>query len=360
MVGTYFRSLCLIGAFWAVFVVSRPVGACTTVSIPQSKSKIVANNYDWAFGSGMAFVNKRHVEKQAQAFYETDTPAKWVSRYGSVSFNQYGREFPLGGMNEMGLVVEIMWLDSSEYPKPDGKPSVNELQWIQYQLDNFANVGEVLSGAPKIRVSKVYAAVHYMVCDGTGACATFEYIGGQLVTHSGPTMPVNTLTNDPYKESLAFLTQFVGFGGARALPKGTESLPRFVRASALAKEFDPEKSGSATDYAFEILNNVSQGANTMWHIVYETVGNQISFQTQEAPATKGITAAAFDYSCKAPVKMFDMNEKLSGDVTSRFTDYSAQANRDFLFTSLKDFIPLLPPGTIDKAAAYPETTRCTE
>ena len=66
--------------------------------------------------------------------------------------------FPLGGMNEKGLVVEIMWLDSSEYPKPDGKPSVNELQWIQYQLDNFATVNDVLSAAAKIRVSKVYAA----------------------------------------------------------------------------------------------------------------------------------------------------------------------------------------------------------
>ena len=98
----------------------------------------------------------------------------------------------------------------------------------------------------------------------------------------------------------------------------------------------------------------------MWHIVYETVGNQISFQTLDAPKTKGIVAGAFDYSCKTPVKMFDMNEKFSGDVTTRFNDYSAEANRNFLMTTLKDFIPLLPAGAIDKAAAYPETTHCME
>jgi choloylglycine hydrolase len=28
----------------------------------------------------------------------------WISKYGSITFNQYGREFPTGGMNEKGLV----------------------------------------------------------------------------------------------------------------------------------------------------------------------------------------------------------------------------------------------------------------
>jgi choloylglycine hydrolase len=26
----------------------------------------------------------------------------WTSRYGSITFNQYGREFPSGGINEKG------------------------------------------------------------------------------------------------------------------------------------------------------------------------------------------------------------------------------------------------------------------
>jgi penicillin V acylase-like amidase (Ntn superfamily) len=46
---------------------------------------------------------------------ESPNPAKWVSRYGSVTFNQYGCENPTGGMNEAGLVVEQMWLDESAY-----------------------------------------------------------------------------------------------------------------------------------------------------------------------------------------------------------------------------------------------------
>ena len=45
----------------------------------------------------------------------------WVSKYGSITFNQYGKEFPTGGMNETGLVVELMWAAGSQYPKPDNR-----------------------------------------------------------------------------------------------------------------------------------------------------------------------------------------------------------------------------------------------
>lgn len=32
----------------------------------------------------------------------------WTSRYASVTFNQWGREFPMDGMNEAGLVVALV------------------------------------------------------------------------------------------------------------------------------------------------------------------------------------------------------------------------------------------------------------
>ncbi len=43
----------------------------------------------------------------------------WTAVYGSISFNQYGKEFPTGGMNEKGLVVELMWLDETKFPAQD-------------------------------------------------------------------------------------------------------------------------------------------------------------------------------------------------------------------------------------------------
>src|SRR6185436_5175860 len=76
----------------------------------------------------------------------------WVSKYGSITFNQYGKEFPTAGMNEKGLVVELMWLDGTHYPQKDQRPSVDVLQWIQYELDNSATVEQVIKTDATLRI----------------------------------------------------------------------------------------------------------------------------------------------------------------------------------------------------------------
>src|SRR6266480_3041856 len=109
--------------------------ACTTFCLKHKGEVLFGKNYDWSIGDGLVFVNKRGIAKTATA-EGTPRPAKWVSKYGSVTFNQYGRENPSGGMNEAGLVIELMWLDEAQYPKADARPTVGTLEWIQYQLDN--------------------------------------------------------------------------------------------------------------------------------------------------------------------------------------------------------------------------------
>lgn len=104
----------------------------------------LGRNLDWDWEDGMIFINPRNVRKTAIVISLQDA-AKWTSKYGSVTFNQLGREFPFGGMNEKGLVIENMWLDGTQYPQPDARPEVNMLQWIQYQLDNYSTVAEVVA-----------------------------------------------------------------------------------------------------------------------------------------------------------------------------------------------------------------------
>ena len=46
-------------------------------------------------------------------------------------------------MNERGLVVEIMWLNSARFGALAAtRPTLNELQLIQHLLDTAATVGE--------------------------------------------------------------------------------------------------------------------------------------------------------------------------------------------------------------------------
>src|SRR5688572_1406395 len=104
-----------------VFVLfATAADACTTFCTRG----LFGRNYDFEIGDGMVVVNKRGMRKQSN----TAVPASWTSRFGSVTFNQYGRDNPTGGMNEQGLVVELMWLDGTRYPRPDARPEVGTLE----------------------------------------------------------------------------------------------------------------------------------------------------------------------------------------------------------------------------------------
>ena len=110
----------------------------------------------------------------------------WVSQYGSITFNQYGKEFPTGGMNEKGLVVELMWLDETKYPAADNRPAVGVLQWIQYQLDNCATIEDVIATDKKLRIASTgNPPLHYLVADANGRAATIEFLEGKMVIHQG-------------------------------------------------------------------------------------------------------------------------------------------------------------------------------
>src|SRR5215210_5081738 len=109
--------------------------ACTTFFINKAGQMVFGRNYDWITETGMVNTNLRGVLKSAFT-PQSGRAMQWTSRYGSITFNQYGKEFPTGGMNEKGLILELMWLSESEFPTADSRPELGVLQWIQYQLDN--------------------------------------------------------------------------------------------------------------------------------------------------------------------------------------------------------------------------------
>lgn len=311
-------------------------------------------NYDWMVGDGLVFVNKRDVSKSASL--EGTNPARWVSRYGSVTFNQYGRENPSGGLNEAGLVIELMWLDETQYPAEDSRPALDVLEWIQYQLDTSATVAEVIENSEKVRISSL-VRLHYLVNDKAGNSATIEFLNGKMVAHHGEALPFSTLTNDTYERSL-------NYSKATAVERarGNGSLERFTRAARKADEFGKTEraEAQAINYAFEILDNVAQGNYTQWRIVYDQKRHKIHFRTLQAPQIKTIDAKAFDYSCGSIVKILDMNAKAAGDVTAKFTDYTRKANRELIERSFNgtDFLRYLPAVVREQLASYPEEFVC--
>lgn len=327
--------------------------ACTTFCLKNRGEVLFGKNYDWMIGDGLIFVNKRGVAKTSIVENSTN-PAKWVSRYGSVTFNQYGRENPMGGINEPGLVIELMWLDETKYPRADSRPALDTLEWIQYQLDTSATVEEVLKTAENVRIDS-QVTLHYLVNDKNGNSATVEFLDGKMVAHSGEKLTVAALANDTYEKSLNYSKQ------ARAA-KSESSLDRFTRAAQRAKEFEkqPKSEQEAVGYAFDILANVAQKNSTQWSIVYDQQRGKIYFRSRQSPAIKTIDTKSFDYSCGTAVKIFDINAKTSGDVTARFTDYTREANRDLIERSFNGtpFLKGVPAIAKDFLAFYSENFAC--
>lgn len=352
------------GLFSLLFLLSFSLiqaRACTTFCLVGKGEVLFGGNYDWNIGDGLIFTNKRGVAKTAQVG-DSPKPARWVSKYGSVTFNQYGRENPTGGMNEMGLVVQLMWLDDTEYPKDDARPTLGTQEWIQYLLDTSATVAQAIRNAEGVRiVSEV--KLHYLVSDKTGTTASIEFLNGKLVAHSGTQLKVSTLTNNTYDESLNY---------AKTTPiekaRTDGSFDRFARAAHRTKQFErqPKTQQEAVNYAFDILSDVKQkGYNsttskTQWSIVYDQKRSKIYFRTLQNPQIRSIDTKAFEYVCGTPVKMFDVNVKESGDVTAKFTNYTRKANRDLIERSFNgtDFLKDIPAAARFYLASYPESFAC--
>jgi penicillin V acylase-like amidase (Ntn superfamily) len=328
---------------------SLPADACTTFCLRDDGRILFGKNYDWNVGDGLLVVNQRGMARKADM--PGDKPAQWVSRHGSVTFNQYGRDFPSGGMNEAGLVIELMWMEGSRYPAPDKRPAVDVLQWIQYNLDTHATVAEVLAADQKVRLAGE-VPLHYLVADRKGQVATVEFRDGRMVAHTGKDLPVAALTNSFYAESKKVLQQ----GKAR---EGGNSLQRFARAAERVEAFDARK-GDAVAYAFETLDQVAQGSYTQWSIVYEIDRQRVHFRTQSHRPVRTVSFADLKFACGQPVRVLSLDAKVQGDVARHLVPYTRQINYELVSASARKtpFLADTPEAEIQRWVAYPEAAVC--
>ena len=345
---------------WSAFVLGVPPAprACTTFCAEQDGSWIFGRNYDWDVEIGLLVVNKRGVAKRS--FLE-ENPASWISRHGSVTFNQYGREMPLGGMNEAGLIVETMWLEGAVYPPPDERAGLAPLQWVQYQLDTAATVEEVLGSDAEIRIARhANTPLHFLVSDARGGCASIEFLAGRMVARTRSEMPATCLTNSTYEESAAALAS-VRSAGERATRRVDfdGSLRRFLAVADGIAGFDAPDADRAVARAFEILETVAV-KRTQWRVVYDPENRRIHFRTRSHPQPRFVDAGAFDYACAAPSLILDLAGEESGDLTDRFVPYTREENLRVLRLACAgtDFLAGTPEEALAILAAYPETMPC--
>lgn len=101
---------------------------------------------------------------------------EWTSKYGSIVTSVYNFA-TADGMNERGLVMNILYLAESDYGSvKEGHPPLSISLWGQYALDNFATVNEAVDAmskntfqiiAPNLPEGKA-STVHLSLSDSSG------------------------------------------------------------------------------------------------------------------------------------------------------------------------------------------------
>jgi choloylglycine hydrolase len=359
----YFSKKTMLVIFIALLQSSQSFG-CTAFCLKDSSNVMVGKNFDWSIDSGAILINSRGFEKSSFLVKPTDIATTWTSLYGSITVNQYGREFPLGGMNEKGLVIEALWLDSTEFPAADARPSLNELQWIQYQLDNYKNTPEVIANVDKIRISNLHGFTHYFVCDAKARCAAVEFLKGKSVVTPFKEIPV--LTNDTYNDSLNFIKTLEYFGGKNKIDEKSEaSLDRFARTAHGVYRWKPYIKTDAFD-AMGLLglstqkNPKSTSSLTQFSFVYEPKKRIFNFKTRTHQYVRTIRFNKFNLDCRKDLSIaaFDIQRKIEGDITYGYKEFTKAWNQDIVSLAFKGLEKKFPPSAIKAFTEYPETLSC--
>lgn len=321
------------------FVAPFTAQSCSAFLLKGKDYSVIGFNENWKTMPGMVVINGRGVQKTGmswkQLVSETQVPerqAKWTSRYGSVSFNLLGVDMPCYGINEKGLFIVELYLAKTYSIADEKKANLFWGHWIQYQLDNFATVGEVvahLNEAPVIDWWPTFPGSHFFLSDKKGNTAAVELIDGKYVISTGKTMPVPVLCNKPYQQELNTLSAYKAFGGEQEFDMTKAKLEwseRYTKAAHYMNLYNAKADGDPIDYAWNALNNIGRGE---WQLIYDVLHTNIQFRTDTGKEVKTIDMKAIDFSAKTPL-FLDINAMLNGEVLSHFAPLTPSVNKEYV------------------------------
>ncbi len=335
------RSLTLAAA---LSVAAAPIAdACTRVVYHGPDNRILtARSMDWSLPMlSNLWVFPRGMSRNGEAGENSLT---WTSKYGSMIVSGYDIS-TVDGMNEAGLVANMLWLVASEYPENDGTtPEMSLAIWAQYFLDNYGSVAEAVADMENNPFDVVtadvpdqpgrLAKVHLSLSDANGDSAILEWLEGKLVIHHGP--EYRTMTNDPpYDQQLAVVDYWQDVNPREVLPGSTRSPDRFARADTyidmVVQSDDPRIAAAA---AMSVIRNASVPygittpeapnlSTTRWRVVADHKDKLFYVESAISPNLFWVDLNNLDFSPEAGVRMLnlgvDMVELQSGEVSADFT-----------------------------------------
>lgn len=312
---------------------------CTRV-VYSGKDGIVATGRSMDWKTDMhsnIWIFPRGMERNGETGSNSLT---WTSRYGSVVTSAF-EIASTDGMNEKGLVANLLWLPETEYPVRDkNKPGLTITAWVQYMLDNFATVDEAVNFIDEDTFQVVsdmmpdgsrLATLHLSISDATGDCAIFEYIGKKLTIYHSKEYKV--LTNSPtYNKQLALNEYWNSIGGLTFLPGTNRASDRFARASFYVNALpETDDLRIAVASVFSVIRNTSvpygistpdapEISTTQWRTVSDSKDLIYFYESSLTPNTFWVNLQEVDLSEGAPVLKLSIanGETYHGNATKEF------------------------------------------
>ncbi|MGL4824891.1 MAG: linear amide C-N hydrolase [Alphaproteobacteria bacterium] len=343
-----FKTRLMIGMAGLSMLVSESLNGCTRALFTGSGNvAITGRSMDWNEDMGSEiWVLPRGIERTGEAGTGS---AQWKAKYGSVITAGYNVG-SADGMNEKGLVMNLLYLAESDYGKASSaRPRLSISLWGQHALDNFATVVEAVAAmqatpfhiiAPTLP-NGAESSLHLSLSDPTGDSAIFQYVGGELVVYHGKQYKI--MTNSPlYDEQLALDAYWQRIGGSVFLPGTNRAADRFARTSfyigAIPQKLDksliqsvPGKTydNQAVASVLSIIRSVSVPlgittpnepniASTLWRAIADQKNLVYYFDSSTRPNTFWVDLHKVNFNEKAPVLKLDMAEGqvYSGEVSA--------------------------------------------
>ena len=334
------------------------VRACSLVFVNDRKlAKIVVRSMDlpasfperlkfFVFPRGMTRDGKSSVVPGITARLDGVGPNAlgWTSLYGNAAMVGFDGG-ATDGLNEKGLAAHVLVLGVSQHEPQDARAELPDALWVQYVLENFATVKEVVDAHTSGRFRLVASwssdlgfpqplGLHLAVEDTGGDSAIFEYVGGKLVIHHGSEFRV--MTNDPpLDEMLARMRNYQELGGSEALPGAATPENRFARLEAYYKYLpDPENYTQAVAGALSLLR-IAQvpfrdparvpaggkglaGVQTNWVSAADVTNDIYYINSATVPSLFWLDLKTADFSPGAAVMFLDPHDPKIGGDAKRF------------------------------------------
>lgn len=341
----FMRTLSLTALLTLISVTAAE--ACTRALYHGSDNTVITGrSMDWdEFMYTNLWVFPRGIKRSGLAGAGS---AEWVAKYGSVVTSIYGMA-SADGMNEKGLVMNLLYLAESDYGKPsEENPSLSISLWGQYALDNFATVNEAVNAmqAKPFYIQSLNlpngkpATAHLSISDSSGDSAIFEYIDGKLTIHHGAQYSV--MTNSPiYSKQLALNEYWQSIGGSVFLPGTSRAADRYARTQfyidIIPKTTDkniikgvPEQKyiNQAIASVLSVIRSVSVPfglktpdqpniASTLWRTIADQKNRVYFYDSATTPNTFWVSFDKLNFKEGAPVLKLslDKGEVYAGEVS---------------------------------------------